>query len=147
VTSKALEDRIMTATTTSVRPERSPRLRLVWIVPVVIALAVVVLAVNLSTALPARQRLTVRNETGAPVTIHATGDDGGRLGLGTVDGRSGAEFDAVIDQGAVWRFRISVGPATIGTLRRTDDQLEAAGWRITIPAGAADQLPRSYRDG
>jgi hypothetical protein len=137
----------MAATTTSVRPERSPRVQLVWIVPVVIALAVVVLAVNLSTSLPARQRISVRNETGAPVTIHVSGRDGGWLGVGTVDPRSGTAFDAVIDQGATWRFRLGVGPAKLAEWSRTDDQLAAAGWRITIPADAADRLPRSHRDG
>ena len=62
----------MAATTTSVRPNRSPRVRLVWIVPVVVAIAVAVLVVNLSTELPSRETLTVRNPTAAPVTVHVS---------------------------------------------------------------------------
>ena len=137
----------MAATTTSVRPNRSPRVRLVWIVPVVVAIAVAVLLVNLSTALPARETLSVRNPTNAPITIHATGPNGGWLGIGTVDPRSSTTFEEVSDQGGVWRFRLSVGPTEVADLRRTDGELAAAHWRLTIPEGVVDDLAESRRAG
>jgi hypothetical protein len=137
----------MTATTTDVRPRRPPRVRLVWIVPAVFAIAVAVLLVNLSTSLPGRERVVVRNATDAPVTLHTSGPDGAVLGLGTVDPGATTTFEEVADQGSSWRFRFSVGPHAIGQLRRSADQLDAAGWRITIPAGAADSLDPAQRPG
>jgi hypothetical protein len=137
----------MAATTTSVRPNRSPRVRLVWIVPVVVAIAVAVLVVNLSTELPSRETLTVRNPTAAPVTVHVSGADGGVLGIGTIDPRSTLTFEEVSDQGSAWRFRLSVGPSDVADLRRTDDELAAARWRVTIPESAVAQLPEARRPG
>jgi hypothetical protein len=132
----------MTATTTDVRPRRPPRVRLVWIVPAVFAIAVAVLLVNLSTSLPGRERVVVRNATEAPVTVHTSGSDGALLGLGTVDPGATAAFEEVADQGSSWRFRFSVGPRAIGQLRRSADQLDAARWRITIPADSLDPAQR-----
>jgi hypothetical protein len=137
----------MAATTTSVRPNRSPRIRLVWIVPAIVAIAVVVLVVNLSTSLPERKTLAIRNPTRAPVTVHASGAAGSWLGIGTIDPRSSLTFEQVSDQGSVWRFRLSVGPTTVGELRRTDGELGADRWRLTIPAGVTDQLSEARQPG
>jgi hypothetical protein len=135
----------MAATTTSVRPERSPRVRLAWVVPVAVALAAVVLLVTLSTSLPARESITVRNDTAEPVTVRARGADGGWAGIGTVEPRSTLRFDEVIDQGAVWRFRLTVGPDPVGEQRLGGKELAAAGWRITVPAGAAAEVEDARR--
>lgn len=116
-------------------------------VPVVAATAVAVLLVDRSTALPARETLSVRNPTDAPVTIHVTGRDGGWLGIGTVDPRSTTTFEQVNDQGSVWRFHLSAGPTELAELRRTDAELAAAKWRLTIPEGAADGLAPARRSG
>jgi hypothetical protein len=130
----------MTATTTSVRPRKSPRASLLWIVPVLFAIAASLFVVNLAQTEPGRSAVTVENETGAYVTLSARGDAGGWLGLGTVDPRARALFESVADQGAVWRFRLEVGPDRIGEIVRTRRQLEQADWMITIPADAADGL-------
>jgi hypothetical protein len=137
----------MTATTTTIRPRRPPPARLVWIVPAVFAIAVAVLLVNLSTSLPGRERIVVHNATDAPVSVHVSGASGGVLGLGTVDPKSSVTFEEVADQGSSWRFRFSVGPQAIGQLRRTTEQLDAAGWRVTVPAGAAESLDPAQRPG
>jgi hypothetical protein len=130
----------MTATTTSIRPRKPPRASLMWIVPVVLAVAASVFVLNLAQSVPGRDVITVQNQTGAYVTVNAKGDRGGWLGLGTVDPKSRTEFESVADQGGVWRFRLTVGPDWIGEIVRTRDQLERSGWKITIPPGAADQL-------
>ena len=87
------------------------------------------------------------NRTGAEVTVRATGQSrDGWLSLSTVDPESrAATVEAVIDQGAVWHFRLSVGPDGIGEIRRTHDELEASNWRVTVPADAADELPERRR--
>jgi hypothetical protein len=114
---------------------------------VVVALAAVVLLVTLSTSLPGRESITVRNDTVEPVTVRARGADGGWAGIGTVEPRSTLRFDEVIDQGSEWRFRLSVGPTRIAEQRFTGDDLAAAGWRVTVPAGAAARLDEARRDG
>ena len=130
----------MTATTTSIRPRKSPRPSLWWIAPVLLAVVAAVFVLNLAQSVPSRDVIAVQNPTGAFVTVNVKGDRGGWLGLGTVDPKSRAEFDSVADQGQTWHFRLSVGPDRIGEIVRTKDQLERSGWKITIPASAADQL-------
>ena len=130
----------MTATTTSIRPRKSPRPSLWWIAPVLLAVVAAVFVLNLAQSVPSRDVIAVQNPTGAFVTVNARGDSGGWLGLGTVDPKSRTEFDSVADQGRVWHFRLASGPDRIGEIVRTKDQLERSGWKITIPADAADQL-------
>ena len=80
------------------------------------------------------------------MTLEVKGDGGGGwLGLGTVDPLARTQFESVADQGGVWRFRLTVGPDRIGEIVRTKDQLERSGWKITIPAGAADRLRAERR--
>jgi hypothetical protein len=137
----------MTATTTSIRPRRTPRASLMWIVPVLCAIVASLLIMELSRSLPSQETITVENRTGAFVTLDTTGADrDGWLGLGTADPQARARFEAVADQGQLWRFRLSVGPNRIGTIVRTEDQLAAAGWRLVIPAEADDRLRPERRD-
>ena len=136
----------MTATTTSIRPRRPPRPLLIWIVPVLLAVAASVFVLNLAESEPGREVIAVQNQTRAPVTLEVKGDGGGGwLGLGTVDPLARTQFESVADQGGVWRFRLTVGPDRIGEIVRTKDQLERSGWKITIPAGAADRLRAERR--
>src|SRR5262245_25882600 len=138
----------MTATTTSVRPPQSAGVRLAWVAPVLVALVAVVLLVSVFTATPTRRKITVENHTGAYVTVRASNADGGSwLGLGTADPNGRSTFEAVSDQGGTWRFQLSTGPDQLTEIRRTADQLRAAGWRVVIPADTADRLPESRRNG
>lgn len=132
----------MTATTTSIRPRKSPRPSLMWIVAVLLAVAASVYVLNLAQSVPGREVITVQNQTDSAVTLNVRGDGGGWLGLGTVDPKAHTQFESVADQGRVWRFRLTVGPDRIGEIVRTRDQLARSGWKITIPASAADQLGR-----
>jgi hypothetical protein len=138
----------MTTTTTEIRPRRAPRLSLSWIAPAILAIAALVLVVNLSRSMPGREDITVVNRTGATVTMDVTGDPpDGTVGIGTFDPKSRETAEAVIDQGDVWRFELTVGPDRIAEIRRTADQLRAAHWRVTIPADAADGLEPLRRAG
>jgi hypothetical protein len=136
----------MTSTTTTARPRGARRVSLEWIAPAILAVAALVLIVNLSRSIPSRETITIANPSGAVVTVRTT--DGGRhgwLGLGTVDAKSEARMESVIDQGGVWRFQLTAGPDRVGELRRTADQLRATGWKITIPADLVNRLPASRR--
>jgi hypothetical protein len=131
----------MTTTTTTMRPRGARKVSLAWIAPGIVVLAALVLIVMLSGAMPARETITIVNRTGAEVTVRASdAQRDGWLGIGTIDPKSRATTKEVVDEGAVWRFRLSVGPDSIGEITRTEDQLRAAGWTLTIPADAADQL-------
>lgn len=136
----------MTTTTTTMRPRGSRRISLEWIAPAILVLVALVLIVNLSRSAPSRETLIIENHAGAPVTVR-TSDEAhdGWLNIGTVDPNSRDTVEAVIDQGDVWRFRLTVGPDRVGEIRRTQDQLRDAGWKLTIPADVADQLPENRR--
>ena len=135
----------MTATTTSLRPSKPPRGPILWIVPVIFAVVAAVFVLNLAQSEPGRESVTVQNPTGTYVTLSAKGDTGGWLGIGTVDPRSRAKFDSIADQGRVWHFRLTVGPDRIGDIVRTKDQLDQAGWRISVPAHTTDKLDEQRR--
>jgi len=136
----------MTATTTEARPRRSRHFSLAWIAPAIFAIAACVLIVNLSRSMPPRESISIENRTGAPVTVRAS-DDGrnGWLPITTIDARSTETVDAVIDQGDVWVFELTVGPDRVGELRRTSEQLRADDWKVTIPRATADRLPEARR--
>ena len=132
----------MTTTTTTMRPRGARKVSLAWIAPSVVALAALALIVVLSGSMPARETITIVNRTGAEVTVSASdAQRDGWLGIGTIDPTARLTTREIVDEGAVWRFRLAVGPDSIGEITRTADQLRAAGWTVTIPADAADQLP------
>jgi hypothetical protein len=138
----------MTTTTTEVRPGRARPLQLSWIAPAVLVLAALVLVVQLSRSMPAREDVTIVNRSGAAVTLDATDQShDGWVGVGTVDPHDRVTAQEVIDQGGVWIFRLTVGPDRLGEIRRTDAQLQAAHWTLTIPSDAADGLPADRRAG
>ncbi len=138
----------MTTTTTEIRPGRTPRVSLSWIAPAILAIAALVLVVNLSRSMPGREDVTVVNRSGATVTVNVTGDPpDGTVGVGTFDPNSRETAESVIDQGEVWRFELTVGPDRIAEIRRTAEQLRADHWTVTIPADAADALERHTARG
>jgi hypothetical protein len=138
----------MTTTTTEVRPGRARRLQLSWIAPAILVLAALVMVVQLSRSMPAREDLTIVNHTGATVTLDATDQSrDGWVGVGTVDPLDRVTAQEVIDQGGVWIFRLTNGPDQLGEIRRTGDQLRAAHWTLTIPSDAADGLSPLRRAG
>jgi hypothetical protein len=136
----------MTATTTETRPRGARRITLTWVIPVVFALAAILLVVSLTLGVPGRETLRFDNRTGVAVRITAS-DDGrnGWLPVATADPHGRFKVEEVIDQGDVWRFRYEVGPDRIAEVRRTRGQLEAASWTVVIPADAADALSSRRR--
>jgi hypothetical protein len=119
-----------------------------WIAPAILAIAALVLVVNLSRSMPGRQNITFVNQTSATISVDATGNPpDGTVGVGTFDPKSRETAEAVIDQGDAWRFELTVGPDRIAEIRRTADQLRADHWTVTIPADAADVLEPSRRAG
>jgi hypothetical protein len=100
----------------------------------------------LSASAPSRDTVTIVNRSDAPVTVEVSNDArAGWLPISTVDPKERDRVEAVIDQGGVWRFRLSVGPDQVGELRRTSGQLGAAGWTVTIPADVSDKLREARR--
>jgi hypothetical protein len=131
----------MTATTTETRPRGARPIALTWVIPAVFVVAAILLVVNLTLGVPAREALRFDNRTGVAVRVTASDDDrNGWLPVATVDARSRNRVAEVIDQGDVWRFRYEVGPDRIAEVRRTRAQLEADDWTVVIPAGVADTL-------
>jgi hypothetical protein len=57
----------------------------------------------------------------------------GVLDLGTVGTASGETVFGVPDQGPMWRFRFSSGGGVVDDLEVSRDQLDATGWRVTVP--------------
>ena len=136
----------MTTTTTSLRPRGSRKVSLEWIAPAILALAALVLIINLSASMPERDTVNFVNRSAAPVTVAVTGDArDGWLPIGTVDPKARERVESVIDQGGIWWFRLSVGPDQVGEIRRTSEQLRAARWTLTIPADVADNLREARR--
>ncbi len=138
----------MTSTTTELRPGQSRRVPLSWIAPAILVVAALVLVVNLSRSMPAREDVTVVNRSGATVTLDATDQArDGWVGVGSVDPHDRVTAQEVIDQGDVWVFRLTVGPDRIGEIRRSAAQMRASNWTLTIPADAADRIQAVRRAG
>ena len=136
----------MTTTTTSARPRGAKRISLGWIAPVILLTAALLLIINVTTSMPTRDTVSILNRSAAEVTVEVSDSSGTSwLPIGTADPNARERVESVIDQGGVWRFRFMVGPDNVGEIRRSADQLRAAGWTVTIPADAADTLREARR--
>jgi hypothetical protein len=87
-------------------------------------------------------RLTVVNQSTADVDI-AVGPAGaaGWTPEGVAGAKGTTTFLGVVDQGEIWRLRLTSGGVTVRQ-RITRAQLADAGWRVTIPASTGDALER-----
>ena len=99
--------------------------------------------------MPARETITIVNRTGAPVTVARQRRGARRLARPRhASTRSRATtVEAVIDQGDVWRFRLTVGPTASARSAGPRTSCGPSGWTLTIPADAADRLPEHRRAG
>jgi hypothetical protein len=85
--------------------------------------------------------ITFENPTVYALDIEVSpGTATGWTSAGSVRQKSTAEVHEVIDQGDVWLFRFDSQGATGGELRLTRDELEAAGWTVSIPAEVGTRL-------
>ena len=97
--------------------------------------------VGLSSGPKTVPRITFENPTVYALDIEVRpGTEGGWTSAGSVRQKSTAEVTEVIDQGDVWVFRFDSQGATGGELRLSRTELEASGWRVSIPAEVGDRL-------
>lgn len=132
---------------TVVRPDTSARARRhigLAVAAVVAGLAVALgltSLVGLSSGPETVARITFENPTAYALDIEvSSGATGGWTSAGSVRQRSTGEVSEVIDQGDVWVFRFDSQGASGGQLRLSRTELEAAGWRVSIPAEVGARL-------
>jgi hypothetical protein len=70
------------------------------------------------------------------------GSRDGWLPIAIARPREVTTVEDVVDQGDVWRFRFHSTGVEGGEVRVTRAELEAARWRIAIPASVVDRLQR-----
>jgi hypothetical protein len=86
-------------------------------------------------------RITFENPTPYALDVEVgSGTAGGWTSAGSVRQQSTAEVSEVIDQGDVWVFRFDSQGESGGELRLSRTELEAAGWRVSIPADVGTRL-------
>ncbi|HET7719777.1 MAG TPA: hypothetical protein VFK43_07410 [Acidimicrobiales bacterium] len=131
---------------TALRPNTSPRTRRhlgLAVAAVVVGLAAAVgltSLVGLSSGPKTVARITFENPTAYALDVEVSSGAGGWTSAGSVRQKSTAQVSEVIDQGDVWVFRFDSQGATGGELRLSRTELEAAGWRVSIPAEVGARL-------
>jgi hypothetical protein len=132
---------------TAVRPDTSRpahhRVGLIVAVVMVGLAAAVGLAslVGLSSGPKTIARITFENPTAYALDIEVRpGDAGGWTSAGSVRQMSTAQVSEVIDQGDVWVFRFDSQGQSGGDLELSRTELEASGWRVSIPAEVGARL-------
>jgi hypothetical protein len=132
---------------TVLRPDTSARTR--RHLGLAVAAAVVALAaavgltslVGLSSGPTTVGRITFENPTAYALDIEvSSGAASGWTSAGSVRQKSTAEVTEVIDQGDVWVFRFDSQGASGGELRLSRTELEASGWRVSVPAEVGTRL-------
>ena len=132
---------------TVLRPDTSARAR--RHLGLAVAAAVVGLAaavgltslVGLSSGPKTVGRITFENPTVYALDIEvSSGAASGWTSAGSVRQKSTAEVTEIIDQGEVWVFRFDSQGASGGELRLSRTELEASGWRVSIPAEVGARL-------
>jgi hypothetical protein len=110
------------------------------VITLLIAVVIVVLALWSGLFSPAKhvERLTIENPYDWTVTIEARRVGGeGWTSLGTVGPHVKREYREVLDVGRTWEVRFHVPGAFAVSLVVPRQQLEAAGWAITVPPSLA----------
>jgi hypothetical protein len=110
-----------------------------------VALAATVLVALWSALRPPGfvERLTLVNDSVYDVDVRVSGGrDAPILRLGTVPRERENRMRAVLDQGRDWVFRFTYGGQDGGTLVVDRDELERAGWTLSVPATVERQLQR-----
>ena len=132
---------------TAVRPDPSTRTRRhlgIAVAAVVVGLATAIgltFLVGLSSGPTTIPRITFENPTVYALDIEvSSGAAGGWTSAGSVRQKSTSEVTEVIDQGDTWVFRFDSQGASGGELRLSRTELEASGWRVSIPAEVGTRL-------
>lgn len=132
---------------TVVRPDTPTRTRRhlgIAVAAVVVGLAVafgLTFLVGLSSGPKTVSRITFENPTAYALDIEvSSGAAGGWTSAGSVRQKSTAEVTEVIDQGDTWVFRFDSQGASGGELRLSRSELEASGWRVSVPVQVGTRL-------
>ena len=132
---------------TVVRPDPSTRTRRhlgIAVAAVVVGLAAAIgltFLVGLSSGPTTIPRIVFENPTVYALDIEvSSGAAGGWTSAGSVRQKSAAEVTEVIDQGDTWVFRFDSQGASGGELRLSRTELEASGWRVSIPVEVGTRL-------
>jgi hypothetical protein len=97
--------------------------------------------VGLSSGPKTVARITFENPTSYALDIEVRpGTAGGWTSAGSVRQMSTAEVSEVIDQGDVWVFRFDSQGQSGGELQLSRTELEASGWRVSIPTDVGARL-------
>lgn len=125
-------------------PNRSPRRVgvLVGVAGVAVAAAVALASlVDLGGGRATIPRLTYENPTEYALDVEVSPGPGkGWTSAGFVGQRSTGVVEEVPDQGDVWLFRFDSQGETGGELRLSRAELEAAGWKVTVPTDVGRRL-------
>jgi hypothetical protein len=112
-----------------------------------LALAGAAVLATLAFLLPASRtpsyvdEVTVANPHQWDVGVEVSGAErDGWLGMGTVDRTASHGFQQVIDQGQQWVFRFSYAGVDGGELVVPRSELEASGWKVTVPEQFAERM-------
>lgn len=98
------------------------------------AILAVTYLVGLSAGPGTVPRIVFENPTEYALDIEVSSGPGqGWTSAGSVRQKSTGEVREVIDQGDVWLFRFDSQGARGGELRLSRTELQASGWRVTIP--------------
>ena len=97
--------------------------------------------VGLSSGPKTVARITFENPTVYALEIEVgSGAGGGWASAGSVRQKSTTDVSEVIDQGDVWVFRFDSQGKSGGELRLSRTELEASGWRVSIPDEVGSRL-------
>jgi len=114
---------------------------------VTLAIAAVVVVAIVALLLPGSRlpsyvdAITVVNPHQWDAEAEATGTErDGWLGMGMVDRNASRRFEQVIDQGEQWVFRFTYGGVDGGELVVPRTELEASGWKVTVPQQFAERM-------
>ena len=100
--------------------------------------------VGLSSGPKTVARMTFENPTAYALDIEvSSGAADGWTSAGSVRQRSTAEVSEVVDQGDVWVFRFDSQGESGGELQLSRTELEASGWRVSIPDEVGARLARA----
>jgi hypothetical protein len=124
-----------------VRVDHRVRLAVGTGVVIVAAAVLLTLLVDLSGRPKTVPHITFENPTAYALDIEVSPGTGtGWTSAGSVAQHATADVQEVVDQGDEWLFRFDSQGETGGQLRLSRTELEAAGWRVTIPPEVGQRL-------
>ncbi len=120
---------------------RNLRLGAAAVVLALVTTVALTLAVGRSGGPGTVPRLTFENPTAYAIEVEISPGTGtGWTSAGSVRQKSTADVNEVTDQGDVWQFRFRSQGEIGGEVILARSELEAAGWRIVIPAEVGSRL-------